>query len=272
MLTAARALSLNHESGAELPRVAALEDLYSAGTILRRGQVIMVAGRSGSQKSGFALWLVDELGLDTLYFSADMSAFTASTRVACKRLGLETEQVEEMLADETTAPMVYEAIEESRIVFAFGSPIRWAALDEELEAWVELHDSYPDVIVIDNLMDVENATTDYTVQMDVMQLATELARVTGSTIIIMHHASDKTFEAKTDPWKPPGRNEIKNGLGEKPELTLTVSLDPVDLSFRVATVKQRMGPSDMSGNRYITLTAHPGKTTFTKYIRASLRG
>lgn len=232
----------------------------------------MIAGRSGTQKSGLALFMVDEMNLPTLYLSADMSAFTASTRVACKRMSLTTDEVERRMAEGGAArDEVLDALEDSNITFSFGSPITWRGLDEELEAYVELRDAYPEVIVIDNLMDVEGATTDYTVQMEVMSNATELARETAATIIVLHHASDKTWEAKQDPWKPPARSEIKNGLGEKPELCLTVSLDPATMDYRIATVKQRMGPSDMSGNRYATLTAHPDKTQFTTWVSPSLR-
>lgn len=231
----------------------------------------MIAGRSGTQKSGLALFWVDEMNLPSLYLSADMSAFTASTRIACKRMGLTTEQVEELMATSEGKARVLKALEDSNITFSFGSPIRWQALDEELEAYVELHDMYPKVIVIDNLMDVENSESDYTAQMQVMSAATELARETGATVLILHHASDKSWEAKTDPWKPPGRQEIKNGLGEKPELVLTVSLDPANMDYRIATVKQRMGPSDPTGQRYATLTAHPDKTQFTTWINPRLR-
>ena len=272
MLTSRRSLSLNHEAGRPLPKIGAFRDLYDQGTTPRHGEVIMIAGRSGTQKSGLALFWVDEMGLDTLYHSADMSAFTASTRVACKRMGITTEQVEAMMAEGGESKQaVLDALEGSNITFAFGSPIRWEAVDENLEAYVEVRDKYPDIIVVDNLMDVEGATSDYVAQMDVMQEATALARDTGSTIIILHHASDKSWEAKQDPWKPPARSEIKNGLGEKPELCLTVSLDPATMDYRIATVKQRMGPSDMSGNRYATLTAQPEMTRFTTWVSPALR-
>ena len=68
-------------SAQPLPRVPGFRDLYREGVVPRRGQVIMVAGRSGTQKSGFALFWVAQMGLPTLYFSADMAPFTAGTRL-----------------------------------------------------------------------------------------------------------------------------------------------------------------------------------------------
>jgi len=263
MLNAARALSLNSESGKKLPDVPGLHDLYKKGLSLRHGQVIMIAGRSGSQKSGFALWLADELGQDTLYFSADMSAFTASSRLASKRAGLTTEEVEAaMVAKGENADAIFEAVKESRMQFSFGSPISWRQIDEELDAYVELHNKFPEVIIFDNLMDFEDAESDYKAQMAVMQGVTEISRDTGATVIIMHHASDKAWEAKTDPWSPPSRDQIKGGLSEKPEVSLSVALDPGTLDFNVAVVKQRMGPQDASARRWATLRCEPTLTRF----------
>lgn len=263
MLTAARALSLNSESGKKLPEVEALHALYSYGLALRHGQVVMIAGRSGSQKSGFALWLADELGLDTLYFSADMSPFTASSRLASKRTGLDTEEVEAALASEGEhREAVFEALEESKIRFSFGSPITWRAVDEELDAAVELFNKFPDIIIFDNLMDFEGAESDYSAQMAVMQSVTELARDTGATVIIMHHASDKSWDAKSEPFAPPSRDQVKGGLSEKPEVSLSVALDPNTLDFNVAVIKQRMGPQDPTAKRWVTLRCEPQVTRF----------
>lgn len=263
MLSAARALSLNSESGRKLPEVSALYGLYQNGLVLRHGQVVMIAGRSGSQKSGFALWLTDELGLDTLYFSADMSAFTASSRLASKRSGLSTSEVEAaMLEKGEHADAIIEAVNESNIRFSFGSPITWSQIDEELDAHVELHNRFPEVVVFDNLMDFEGAESDYAAQMAVMQGVTELSRDTGATVIVMHHASDKAWEAKTDPWSPPSRDQIKGGLSEKPEVSLSVALNPNSLDFNVAVVKQRMGAQDPSARRWTTLRCEPELTRF----------
>lgn len=222
----------------------------------------MVAGRSGTQKSGFALWWTAQMGLPTLYFSADMSAFTASSRLACMTLGLTSQEIEAGMA-EGGAETYMDALKSlNNFTFSFGSPISWRQVDEELQAYIELWNAYPEVIVFDNLMDFENAESDYTEQMAVMQGGTELARDTGATTIFLHHASDKSWEATSDPWKPPSRKDIKNGLAEKPELCLGVALDPNNLSYRVAVLKQRMGKCDPSGNTYAILQAEPDKTRF----------
>jgi hypothetical protein len=231
----------------------------------------MIAGRSGTQKSGFALFWAAQMNLPTLYFSADMSPFTASTRLASMATGNTTEQVEAgMKRGGADRARYLDALTDSQITFSFGSPITWQAMDEELEAYVELWDAYPQVIVLDNLMDFENAETDYTEQMAVMSGVTELARATGATVIILHHASDKTWEAKSDPWSPPSRDQVKGGLSEKPELSLSVALDPSSMEYRVAVIKQRMGPSDPTARSFALLYCEPEKTRFhaRPYFRA----
>lgn len=266
MLTPGRALSLNIDSGREMPRVGWLEGLYSFGAKFRHGQVVMIAGRSGSQKSGVCMAICDEMNLPTLYFSADMSAFTASARLAGRRTGLTTEEVERAMAEGNGhKDAVLKALRECNFTFSFGSPITWRQVDEELDAYVELWDAFPEVIVFDNLCDFEGAESDYAAQMAVMQSVTEVARDTGATVFILHHASDKSWEAKTDPWSPPSRDQIKGGLSEKPELSLSVALDPNSLAFNVAVVKNRSGAQDPTGKRWVTLRAEPELTRFHRW-------
>lgn len=266
MLTASRALSLHAESGRELPRIPAFQALYNRGIRPRHGEVVMIAGRSGTQKSGFALYWVAQMNLPSLYFSADMSPFTASSRLASMVTGDTTELVEAgMKAGGKYRDGYLKALREgpgSNITFSFGSPISWETVDQELEAYVELHDSYPEIVVFDNLMDFDGAESDYSEQMNVMSNATELARNTGATVILLHHASDKSWSAQSNPWNPPSRQEIKGGLSEKPELSLSVALDPHSMQYRVACVKQRMGPCDPTAQDYTSLRCYPEITRF----------
>jgi hypothetical protein len=263
VLNARRSLSLNADAGRELPRVPGLKDLYRIGARPRHGEVIMVAGRSGSQKSGFALWWTAQMNLPTLYFSADMSGFQASSRLASMATGHTVERVSSGLAEAGVERDFYlNSVSDLNLNFSFGSPIRWQSIDEEIEAWVELNDGYPEVIVIDNLMDFDGAQSGYDTQMETMAGVGELSRATGATVIILHHASDKSWEAKTDPWAPPSRDQVKGGLSEKPELSLSVALEPGTNTFRVAVIKQRMGPSDPTAKRYVALRCEPEYTRF----------
>ncbi len=272
MLTPGRTIALHYDSGNPLPEIPELRDLYSLGSkgggegvTIRHGQVVMIAGRSGTQKSGLALWLSGkwaEQGISSLYYSADMAPFTASARMASMFTGYPTRRVEEMMhGNDRERKEIMTSLEGLPITFAFGH-LSWPLVDQHLEAFVELNDSYPDIIWFDNLMDFENAESDYSVQMAVMSTATSLARETGSTVVLMHHASDKSWDAKTSPFEPPSRQEIKGGLSEKPELSLSVALDPHSLEYRIACIKQRSGPSDPTAQRYATIICEPEVTRF----------
>lgn len=263
MLTPSRALTLSSDSGTPLPRVDDLNALYQYGTVPRQGQVIMVVGRSGTQKSGFALWYANQLNLPTIYFSADMSRSTASKRIASTRLGVPGDEVERVLnAGGPARDEMIADLSKSNIQFSFGAPITWRAIDQHLDAFVELHDAYPKLVVIDNLMDFENAESDYGEQMAVMQGLTQMARDTEATVLVLHHATDKSMDAKSDPYNPPGRQEVKGGMSEKSELTLGVALDPYSMQYKIATLKAREGPCDPTGRTFITLQAQPELTRF----------
>lgn len=259
-MTASRALALNSQAGPPLPKVPMLEPLYEAGITPRRNELIMVVGRPGHQKSGFALAWVEAMGLPTLYFSGDMSPFQASIRLACMRTGHTVEQMEVSLRNNLTD--IDKVLGDLPVQFAFGKPIRWDDINAELEAYVEVWDAFPEVIVFDNLMDFEAGETDYAAQMAVLQELDAMKADTGSTIIVLHHATDKGPRAVSNPELPPPRSEIKGGMGEKPELVLGVALNPLNLTFNIAPLKQRMGKSDQSGNTFVTLQTDPERTQF----------
>lgn len=260
MLTASRALALNAQAAPLLPQPRSLGPLWDWGCKPRQGQLIMIAGRPGSQKSGFALFWVAQMGLPALYFSADMTPFEATSRLVSMTTGETTEEVEDNWG--TRSDDYIQALKGAPIQFSFGSPITWQGVADELEAYMELYNSLPSILVFDNLMDIEGCETDYQAQSAAMQDLTTLSRETGCTVIVIHHATDKSSEAQVDPGKPPARREIKNGLAEKPQLTLTVALEPTFNEFRIAVVKQRGGRGDAAGMDFVRLQAFPELTRF----------
>lgn len=251
MLTTKRALQLSLQSSPEMPRIPELKHFYENGIKFRQGQLIMIAGRPGHQKSGFAMWLVTQWNLPTLYFAGDMTPYDATMRVASNATGKSREVLEK------------EGIPEikSNIIWSFGA-IRINTIESELQAHLEAFNCYPSVIVIDNLMDVEGAESEHAMQMEVMQVLTEICRETGSTMIILHHATESSPNAIMNPDCPPARSEIANKLGQKPELILTIAMDPQDSSVNVACVKNRAGPADAAARRWRRLRVDPVLTRF----------
>ncbi|MFC4336004.1 AAA family ATPase [Salininema proteolyticum] len=261
MHSAAQSLLAGAEAAPELPRVPHLRPLYDLGCTIPAGDPVMVCGRSGTMKSLFVMWLCHMLGLPTIYFSADMNPRTVGFRLAAMATGHTTKQVKAAFARKDGHGQYVEALASSPISWEYDSPITWAAIDQALDAHVEVWDAWPRILVIDNLMDVEGAAADYTAQMDAMQGITELTRDIGCTTIILHHASDKP-QSKQDPWKPPARSEVKGGMSEKPGLSLSVALDPQTNEYRIAVTKNRHGPSDPSAQTWASLYVDPDTCRF----------
>lgn len=240
----------------KMPHLDALQPLYNMGVYLRRGQLVMIAGRSGSMKSTTALYLAEAWGLPTLYFSADMSSDTATLKIAALKTQRRMAEVEEAKA-QGNVEEVNEALSRSKIEFSFKSPITFNDIVGELNAWVTLHNSFPEVIVIDNLQDMEGGESDYTEQMFNMSALSDLCRQTGSTVLVLHHANESGMFAAGDYVKPPSRNTIKNKVTEKPELILGVAANSELGDLYLAPLKNRQGYDDPSANNYAKLRIDP---------------
>lgn len=241
-----------------MPHLDALQPLYNMNVFPRRGNLIMIAGRSGSMKSTTALYLVESWGLPTLYFSADMSQEQATLKLAALRTQSKVSDVEAAIAagnDEAYR----EALDGSKIAFNFRSPITFPDIIGELNAWVTLHNAYPECIVVDNLQDISEGESDYAAQMFNMSALSDLSRQTGATVLLLHHATESGQFTAGDYVKPPSRNSIKNKITEKPELILGVAANGDLGDLYLAPLKNRMGFADPSGSTYAKLRVDPEK-------------
>ena len=263
MLSARSAFRQSIQSAPLLPQPPELQPLWDWGVKPRQGQLIMIYGRSGSQKSGFALFWTRRMGLPTLYFSGDMSPFEATSRLVEMETGHTEAEIEQWWEDPIEGGKYQEVLAQSNISFSFGQPITWMNIEAEIDAWVELYNEFPPIIVIDNMMDIEGCETeDNATQRAALQSLHSLTTKTGSTVVVIHHATEKNDKADAAPGHPASRREAKNGVAEKPQLMLSVALDPESLELRVGCVKQRSGKSDPSATDYVRLQAYPELTRF----------
>lgn len=244
----------------DLPFLEALTPLYEKNVYLKQGHLIMIVGRSGSMKSTTALFLAEMWGLSTLYFSADMSAAQATLKLAALRTQTSTREIEDELAAGGDMGAYEDVLDESKIQFSFRSPITFDDITAELNAWATLYNEFPKVIVIDNLQDMAGAESEYSEQMFIMSALSDLSRTTGSTILVLHHATEsgQQFRA-TDYAYPPSRNSIKNKVTEKPELILGVAARAETHDLFIAPLKNRLGFADPSGKDYVSLKVDPEK-------------
>lgn len=260
MLTAARAATRSESTANPLPKVQALSALYDSGVTLRRGQLVLLAGMPKSSKTSFAMWYVQTLGLPTLYFSADSSPHTASTRLAAIVTGDTVDAVSAGMAA-GGANYYSEALEDSKIVWCFDSSPSTEDLMLELDAYVEAWDEFPAVIVVDNLMNVQ-ASEEYAGQLYVVSELHSLARLTGATVILLHHCSEA---GQKDTTIPPPRSAIQGKVSQLPELIMTVALDPGTKTLRIAVVGNRSGPQFPDGKNYITIDSAIERCSFSHH-------
>jgi hypothetical protein len=260
------ALRKSKDAGRPLPNIPELHDLYKAGFKPRVGELALIYGQSGSQKSGFATWLAVKWGVDVIYFSADMSQRTASHRLASVYADMTSDEVAELFAsddpyDQQQANQLTERLRHCGVSFVFDSAPSLDDIDAEIEAWVELHDSYPDVIIVDNLLDVEPLNeNEFASQKAILLELKTLARVTGAFVLVLAHAKEQG-----DPYYPAPKSGLQNKVSNTPALMLSIALEPSagdTAILRLAPVKLREGASDPTGRKYVELIATPAKTQF----------
>lgn len=259
MQTGSRALAKAARS-TPLPEVELLRPLYADGVVPRKGQLVTVFGQPGAGKSTFVEWYVNKMDITCLYFSADMDATDAVTRLGAMRTGLSASEIDDLIKF-SGADFVYDQLEDSKIQWCFDSGPTITDIVEELNAYVELHDEYPVAIVIDNAMNVEGETEDDNGGLRlVFKELHRLAHETGICVFILHHARE---EGPSN--VPAPRSALQGKVGQLPEIILSVALDPETEVFSISAVKCRSGKSDASGKRYMKLTAQPEYASFAAY-------
>jgi hypothetical protein len=236
-----RALHYSAQSAEPLPFIPELNALYGLGVKLRRGELVMWAGRSGSAKSSFALWLAMKWALPTLYFSADMSPWQASVRLAAAQQGKTITEIEGELSEGTFVPG-----EALPIQFAFDSSPTLDDMEDELDAYVEAWGRWPELIFVDNLRNVDAMhDNEYGGQNFVLDWMHGITRKTGAGLHVLHHT--QLAVNTREPFAPQPRWAIKNKVDELPETILTLGLDPESNVFQIACTKQRMGEAGHRG-------------------------
>lgn len=245
--------------GDPLPHVGELGVLYKEGVEFYRGSLTMIAGQPGAQKSMFALWYVTQLNVPTLYFSADSDAATMTSRMASAITKADSTLIRNEFMDDTRREWYADQLIGSKVDFCFDSAPGMGDIGDELDAYTTLYGRYPEVIVIDNLMDVyASAEQEHVASKSILKDAKELARDTGAAVFVLHHMT----EAVGDPSMPSPRSAIQGKVAQTPALVLSLAVEAS--VFKVAAVKNRNGKADPTAQRYVTMRTDPARATFTK--------
>ncbi len=236
MLKLSRAWSGVTTRATPLPDV--WKNLVKQSIKFRRGQVCMVAAAPNAGKSMFALIYAIKAQVPTLFFSADTDTATVMIRAAAHLSGHSQMAVEQNIEKRAN---YYDAhlVKTSHIQWVFDSSPSLDDIEMEIKAYVELYGVAPQLVIIDNLMNVAAETdNEWAGLRAIMMELHDMARKTEACVLVLHHVSEQSEYGS--PMMPPPRRAIHGKVSQLPALILTLGYDPTGL-LRVAAVKNRFG-------------------------------
>lgn len=216
----------------------------------------MLAATPASLKSMLTLYWTARMGLPTLFFSADTDAYESSKRAAAMVTGNTQAKVENDFA-QGDQQQYLDALAKLNIRWVFETDPTYRDLELETAAFTEAFGAFPEVIVIDNLMNVvgENEN-EWQGMRETTKALKRLVRITDAAVFVLHHMG----ETEKDNTKPASRNRLQGKVSQLPEVILSIARDGSEL--RVCAVKNRFGPGDASGEKYVSLYASPERCRF----------
>lgn len=259
-MTTLRAVTRSESLSAPLPQVYELAALYALGFKPRRGEVILIGARSGAAKSSFAIWLCVRLGLPCLYWSLDQNLYESTYRALAAHTGKTIDEVESLIKMGIAPPP-----DQAPIQWCFDKNPSIVDMQEELDAYVEAYDSWPEVMVVDNIIDVYHGREgDKTGYDDALKFLKEKAAESNATIFVLAHTS-KSVKA-SNPHDPQPKYALLDSPDKHPQQILMVALNPSSGEFKVAVAKSRLTLSDESSEHVVSLTADQARCTFSPWV------
>jgi len=213
----------------------------------------MIAGPPGSMKTVLALNIVRRMGakVPTLYHSSDSDDFTMASRSLSMLTGNLTDETEVWVMNQKQS--AYETLKDmGHVRWSFMSSPTIEHMKQEAEAFRELRGTYPHHTVIDIMMDINYEGASEQNYWGVMAELKDMAREQETAITVVHHTSESAKGGS-----PPPRSAIMGKANQLPTLIVTLWGDAHGGTLDVATVKNRFGPQDPMGKRYLTMKADP---------------
>ena len=242
-----------------------LEGLLNEGVEIRKGQVTMFAAPPGAGKSALVHALLHhgagrQKKNTTLYFSADSGSEVMYERAGALSARLDMTTIRQMIEAGNTG-QVDAAItaRESHITWDFTSSPSQEHVLMALEAYLELHGEFPEVIVMDNLKDLadDQDADEFRALEDAVMFLKDLARDTGAAVLTLHHVGG-AFEDSTQAIPLSG---LRGKVSKTPALIFTMHR-PSDDELRVSVVKNRSGKADASGRFWVPVGINLSRMEF----------
>jgi hypothetical protein len=216
----------------------------------------MVAAAPNAGKSMFALIYAIKAQVPTLFFSADTDTATVMIRTAAHLSGHSQVTVENNINKNQRYYDPYLA-KASHIQWVFDSSPSLDDIEMEIKAYVELYGVMPELIIIDNLMNVAAETdNEWAGLRAIMMELHDMARKTEACVLVLHHVSEQSEYGS--PMMPPPRRAIHGKVSQLPSLMLTLGYDPTQGLLRVASVKNRFGPHFADASQWASLFVNFG--------------
>jgi predicted ATP-dependent serine protease len=211
----------------------------------------MVAAAPNAGKSMFSLVYAIKAKVPTLFFSADTDTATVMMRASAHLAGHTQQTVENQIS---INPEAYDEVLQniSHIQWVFDSSPNLDDIEAEVKAYIELYGIAPQLIVIDNLMNVVAETdNEWSGLRQIMLELHDMARKTDACVMVLHHVSEQTEYGSTT--EPPHRRAIQGKVSQLPALILTLGYNPFEHTLRVAAVKNRFGKHSVDGKDWAGL-------------------
>lgn len=241
---------------------------------VRRGQLTMLAALPGHGKTWLTLFLVvrwfEKFGLTCLYFSADSDEMTMAVRAGAIVNREDQSVVEQKVRDKDSA--VLESLDNLKrgVQFSFQSNPSYSHIDRELQAFNIVYGDYPDVVVVDNLMNIEPTAEDETTSFKDGTKALEMvAHTTGSAVLVLHHLAESYVKV---PEKPAPVSCIAGKVSQTPAVVYTLAFEREASRMHLACVKNRSGKASPSAEQYVTVGANPERMLIGADPNAALTG
>jgi predicted ATP-dependent serine protease len=214
----------------------------------------MVAAAPNAGKSMFALVYAIQAKVPTLFFSADTDVATVWLRAIAHVSGHSQQTVENQINHN---PRFYDGYVDkiSHIQWAFDSSPNLDDIEDEIKAYIELYGISPELIVIDNLMNVVAETdNEWAGLRQIMMELHDMARKTEACVLVLHHVSEQSEYGP--PSEPPPRRSIHGKVSQLPATILTLGYSPFDNTLKVAAVKNRFGKHSADGKDSTSLSVN----------------
>lgn len=207
-------------------------------------------------KSAFVLNYALRSGVSCMYFSADSDASVQLARSLAILGGMNMRDAEELVLSEDM-PRIEQTIGNVPVRFSYDPSPTLDTIERDLAAYNELYGDYPELVVVDNALDVvlDGDDDNQSQSLDsLMAWLHDMARETEACVIVLHHVTGPYNDAN----QPIPLSGVKGQIGRVPELILTLHKDTGGFAqeddLKVSTVKNRGQRADPSGNSFVELT------------------